>query len=167
MPAVTTIQLRRSTASTWSTANPILAQGEIGYETDTGKFKIGDGATAWSSLAYGGLTGAASTNVLESYGDGSDGSITISSGVTTLVKDMYYTNLTINSTGSLNPNGYRVFVSNTLDLSSAPAGAIQVNGNAGGSSANQGAGAAAAVLSNNTVGGSSAANAGRVGVVGA
>lgn len=49
--AYDTLQHRRGTASAWTTANPILAAGEIGYETDTGKFKIGDGATAWNSIA--------------------------------------------------------------------------------------------------------------------
>ena len=47
------IQLRRGTASEWSTANPILAEGEMGLETDTLQFKIGDGLTAWNSLSYG------------------------------------------------------------------------------------------------------------------
>ena len=46
------IQLRRDTAANWTSANPVLSQGEQGYETDTGKMKIGDGSTAWSSLAY-------------------------------------------------------------------------------------------------------------------
>lgn len=46
------IQLRRDTAANWTSANPTLAQGEIGIETDTLKLKIGDGVTAWSSLAY-------------------------------------------------------------------------------------------------------------------
>ena len=46
------IQIRRDTASNWTSANPILAQGELGAETDTSKIKIGDGTTAWSSLAY-------------------------------------------------------------------------------------------------------------------
>ena len=46
------IQLRKGTASQWTTANPTLAQGEPGAETDTGKLKIGDGSTAWTSLAY-------------------------------------------------------------------------------------------------------------------
>ena len=48
----TTIQLRRDTASNWSTVNPILAEGEVGIETDTRKQKFGDGSTAWNSLAY-------------------------------------------------------------------------------------------------------------------
>lgn len=46
------IQLRRDTALNWSSANPILAQGEMGYETDTNQFKIGDGETTWNSLDY-------------------------------------------------------------------------------------------------------------------
>lgn len=46
------IQNRRGTASEWTEANPVLASGEIGFETDTGQFKIGDGSTAWDSLAY-------------------------------------------------------------------------------------------------------------------
>lgn len=48
----TRMQQRRGTASEWTTADPILAAGEIGYETDTNQFKIGDGSTAWSSLNY-------------------------------------------------------------------------------------------------------------------
>lgn len=49
---VVQIQLRRGTAATWTAANTLLAQGEMGLETDTGRFKVGDGSTAWNSLAY-------------------------------------------------------------------------------------------------------------------
>jgi hypothetical protein len=52
MPSKTIIQLRRDTAANWTTTNPVLAAGETGYETDTGKFKVGDGTTTWTSLAY-------------------------------------------------------------------------------------------------------------------
>jgi hypothetical protein len=48
----TKIQIRRDTASNWSTNNPILSSGEIAFVTDENKIKIGDGATAWNSLAY-------------------------------------------------------------------------------------------------------------------
>ena len=48
----TTIQLRRDTSTNWSAVNPILANGEVGIETDTRKQKFGDGSTAWNSLAY-------------------------------------------------------------------------------------------------------------------
>ena len=47
-----TIQVRRDTAANWTSSNPILANGEIGWETDTRKMKVGDGTTAWNSLAY-------------------------------------------------------------------------------------------------------------------
>jgi hypothetical protein len=52
MAVVTQIQVRRGTASQWTSTNPTLASGEWGFETDTGKVKIGDGTTAWTSLAY-------------------------------------------------------------------------------------------------------------------
>ena len=50
--ATVRIQLRRGTSSQWDTANPTLAAGEIGIETDTNTFKFGDGVTAWNSLDY-------------------------------------------------------------------------------------------------------------------
>ncbi len=46
------IQVRRDTAANWTSEDPTLAQGEIAFETDTNKLKLGDGATAWNSLAY-------------------------------------------------------------------------------------------------------------------
>lgn len=46
------MQQRRGTASQWTTGNPVLAPGEIGFETDTGKFKIGDGVKTWTALVY-------------------------------------------------------------------------------------------------------------------
>lgn len=49
---ITRLEFRRGTAAAWTSANPVLTSGEPGYETDTGKFKIGDGATAWASLTY-------------------------------------------------------------------------------------------------------------------
>ena len=46
------IQLRRGGAQEWANSNPTLAQGELGIELDTGRFKIGDGVTAWNTLTY-------------------------------------------------------------------------------------------------------------------
>ena len=46
------IQLRNDTATNWTSANPTLAAGEIGIETNTGKMKLGNGSTAWNSLGY-------------------------------------------------------------------------------------------------------------------
>ena len=57
-----TIKLRRGTAAQWTAQNPVLAEGEVGLETDTRKFKAGDGTTAWTGLQYyGGSGGGAST----------------------------------------------------------------------------------------------------------
>ena len=44
--------LRRDTAENWQNKNPILREGEEGYETDTGRRKIGDGMSGWNSLEY-------------------------------------------------------------------------------------------------------------------
>jgi len=46
------IQLRRGTAAEWTAANPVLAVGEPGVETDTGKQKFGNGTSAWTALPY-------------------------------------------------------------------------------------------------------------------
>ena len=51
------IQFRRDTAAAWTAANPTLAAGELGLETDTSFYKIGNGSTAWTSLAYGSIAG--------------------------------------------------------------------------------------------------------------
>ena len=53
MPRKALIQLRRDTGANWNSVNPVLAAGEIGYETDTIRFKIGDGTSTWSQLNFG------------------------------------------------------------------------------------------------------------------
>ena len=53
------IQIRRDTSANWASANPTMAVSEMGVDTDVGRFKIGDGSTAWSSLAFS--TGDADT----------------------------------------------------------------------------------------------------------
>ncbi len=50
-PAI--LRHRRDTAANWTSNNPVLEAGQIGYETDTLRFKFGNGSTAWNSLAYG------------------------------------------------------------------------------------------------------------------
>ena len=50
-PAI--LRHRRDTAANWTSNNPVLEAGQIGYETDTRRFKFGNGSTAWTSLAYG------------------------------------------------------------------------------------------------------------------
>jgi hypothetical protein len=81
------IQIRRDEAANWTSEDPTLAQGEFGYETDTGEFKIGDGSTAWTALGYAAigseavqdlvgamLTGNTETGITVTYQDG-DGTI--------------------------------------------------------------------------------------------
>jgi len=61
------IQFRRGTAFEWHSVNPKLAEAEMGIETDTNLFKIGDGIHFWDDLDYGGIrgyTGSASTSTL-------------------------------------------------------------------------------------------------------
>lgn len=52
MPVNTILQVRRGAAASWTSTNPTLSAGEIGHETDTGRLKIGDGTTVWTSLDY-------------------------------------------------------------------------------------------------------------------
>lgn len=81
------IQVRRGTANQWSTQNPTLSQGEIGFEHDTFRHKIGDGLLAWNDLTYASVlpadlsaydaAGAAATaeENAKSYADGLIGNL--------------------------------------------------------------------------------------------
>jgi hypothetical protein len=51
------IQLRNDTAANWAAANPVLALAEMGVETDTDQFKLGNGVDPWNDLPYGGIKG--------------------------------------------------------------------------------------------------------------
>lgn len=98
MSVVTQIQLRRGTASQWTSANPTLAAGEQGFETDTGKMKIGNGSTAWSSLSYlgsGTVTSIVAGTGLSGGTITSSGTIAIDSTVATLTGTQTLTNKTL------------------------------------------------------------------------
>jgi hypothetical protein len=69
----TQIQFRRDIAANWTANNPTLAQGELGLETDTNSYKIGDGATTWDNLSYRQLAPEITTLLLD--GQSSDPSI--------------------------------------------------------------------------------------------
>lgn len=47
-----TLKLRGDTVANWAAVNPVLAEREMGIETDTRRLKVGDGSTAWNVLPY-------------------------------------------------------------------------------------------------------------------
>ena len=73
-----TIQIKRGTAAAIASANPTLAAGEPCLESDTGRLKIGDGSTAWNSLAYTGVRNSSGS----STGTGSEQTIAHGLGAT-------------------------------------------------------------------------------------
>lgn len=108
----TRILLRNDVAAAWTAANPVLMKGEIGIETDTNKFKIGDGVKAWSALPYVGtdieIAGSGSV-IVDAVVNKSTGKLTLTKGDVTdediiLANDYTFTvpvgTVTIDSTGS-------------------------------------------------------------------
>lgn len=99
MPVVTQIQVRRGTASQWTSTNPVLAAGEFGFETDTNKLKCGNGTTAWASLPYlnndGDITGVTAGTGITGGGTSGTVSVAIDSTVTTLTGTQTLTNKTL------------------------------------------------------------------------
>ena len=154
------LQLRHDTAANWISTNPVLAQGEIAVITDSLQFRIGNGTSAFNSLSNQGATGPTQTMPYRSFGDGSDLNVNITSGVTTLTRDMFYNNLTISGTGSIFTNNFKIFVKGVLDLTAAPVGAINNNGIAGGNASGATGGTVTAAAVAGTVGASGGGTAG-------
>jgi hypothetical protein len=106
MPVNNLIQLRRGTAAQWVTANPTLSVGEIGFETDTGKFKIGNGTEAWLVQKYAGGSGGAVISETAPV-DPEEGSIWFKSneGRSYIYYDGFYVDLTPSIKGADGANG--------------------------------------------------------------
>jgi len=121
MAVVTQIQLRRGTAAQWTSTNPTLAAGEQGFETDTGKIKIGDGSTAWTGLSY--LGAGTVTSIIAGTGLSggtitSSGTIAIDSTVATLTGTQTLTNKTLTTPviASISNSGTITVPTGTLTL---------------------------------------------------
>ena len=99
MPVNTLMQIRRGSASAWTSANPVLAEGEWGFETDTGKVKVGNGSTAWTSLSYFGNAGTVTSIIAGTGLSGGTitgtGTVAIDSTVATLTGTQTLTNKTL------------------------------------------------------------------------
>lgn len=63
------IQIRRDTQANWESVDPVLAAGEMGVETDTGRFKFGNGTDSWNSIAF---SGQAWGNIVGTLSDQTD-----------------------------------------------------------------------------------------------
>jgi hypothetical protein len=145
MAVVTQIQIRRGTAAQWTSANPTLAAGEFGYESDTGKFKIGSGSTAWNSLSYsasGTVTSITAGTGLSGGAITTSGTIAIDSTVATLTGTQTLTNKTATGlvytqtllTPSFTTNAYTLVLGDQGDIllasNGSTAGTINIPTNA-------------------------------------
>jgi hypothetical protein len=93
------MQQRRGTAAQWTAANPTLAAGEIGFETDTSKFKIGNGSSNWAALTY-----FANANDLTAIIDGAPAALNTLNELAAALNDDpgFVTTLSTNSTNHIN-----------------------------------------------------------------
>ena len=119
------IQFRRSTAAEWTSANPLLAIGEMGLETDTGKFKVGNGSNNWTTLAYSsGTTGpAGSIAIGTTTTSAAGGSAVVNNSGTSTAATLNFT-IPRGSTGPTGPTGPTGAVGPTGPSVTGPTGPV-------------------------------------------
>ena len=114
---MTTIKFRRDTSANWTSVNPIPAQGEPCYETDTGKLKIGNGSDSYTTLPY------------VSDGGGSAGDLPIATA-TTLGGVKIGNNLSITADGTLSATGGSTGTTDYTQLENKPQiNSVELTGN--------------------------------------
>jgi len=101
MPVNNTISIRKGTESEWTSSNPVLASGELGYDITNKILKIGDGTSTWTSLTNHNHSSSNITDFTESVQDvvGASGFLVAGSGITLDYNDSANT-LTISSSGT-------------------------------------------------------------------
>lgn len=109
--SIVRIQVRRGTSTNWTSVDPILAGGELGFETDTNKIKVGDGTTSWSSLSY---MSADAPSIGEISQDAIASALTMGSGISKVYDDTANT-ITLENTGVLSFNNKTGIVSLTAN----------------------------------------------------
>ena len=113
MPRITNIQARKGTATDWSTQNPVLASGELGYDLTNKILKLGDGTTSWSTLSTINLTASNITDFNSSVSGLLSNSLTQTTADARYVEltgDTMTGGLTINAATPLNVTGGRTFL---------------------------------------------------------
>lgn len=118
---VTRIQLRRDTAANWTSTNPILDQGEPGYETDTGNIKYGNGASRWSVLPYGGgPSGPGNTFTLNTATGSTLGGVKIGTGLNINASGVVtVSTASISVVGGVKVDGSTITITNDGTISSS------------------------------------------------
>ena len=140
----TKIQVRRDLAANWTSVNPTLSDGEIGFETDTNKFKIGANSTAWNTLDYAsgsittglGLTtnayGVTSVQASDYYGLGFSGN-SLRINIQSPLKFNSYGEVTVNMGQGVYQDSYgRLSLNLGSGLSFDAYGALIATGGSGG-----------------------------------
>ena len=109
------LQFRRGTSTEWTDCNPVLAEGEMGIETDTDLFKIGDGILDWNHLSYGGIQGYTGPTGYTGYtGYTGHTGPTGYTGYTGYTGNTGYTGYT-GYTGNTGPTGTVIYVATVFD----------------------------------------------------